>query len=489
MSEETTTRRRFLGVTAAGLAGLAAWRAFSAGRTDARPGRTGEWSPPGLPEASGRVHELRRTAAPTEIELGPLGRRTIWTYDGSYPGPEIRVREGDTLRVTIENRLSEGTTVHWHGIPVPNPMDGVPNVTQAPIAAGDAFVYEFTAGPSGSYMYHSHQGLQLDRGLHGAFVVEERSPHITYDREYTLVLDDLLRGEPPSPNALTGGMMGRGMMRRGMMGRGGGGGVRGMSGAGVPEYEAFLMNGRPPADPPVFEVRKGDRVRLRLLNPSGATTFQLALAGHRMAVTHSDGRPVRPVLVDTLQIGMGERYDVLVDAEEPGVWALLAAPLQGGEPARAVLRYSDARATRAAEPWPGTLQGGRMLALADLHAIEPLPPDTSADRKFDLPLSGGMMSSRWTIGGQTHPEAEPLVVEQGEVVEFRMTNRSMGIHPMHLHGHFFRVGDAWKDTVLVPPHMGRVSLQFLADNPGNWFFHCHNAYHMEAGMARVVRYG
>ena len=115
--------------------------------------------------------------------LGALGLRALWTYGGHYPGPELRVREGERVRVIVENGLPEPTSVHWHGLPVPNAMDGVPGLTQPPIAPGASFTYEFDAAPAGSYMYHSHQGLQIERGLFGPLVVEERAPHVAYDRE------------------------------------------------------------------------------------------------------------------------------------------------------------------------------------------------------------------------------------------------------------------------------------------------------------------
>ncbi len=490
---ERMTRRRFLALAAVGSASARALvgRALAA--------------PVAARAAGGRpLREFRRSAAPTKIDFGPLGRRTIWAYDGQIPGREIRVREGDRLRVVVENELPEPTTVHWHGVPVPNAMDGVPGLTQSPIAPGSSFTYEFDAEPAGSYLYHSHQGLQIDRGLVGSLVIEERSPHVSYDRDYTLVLDDLLPGDPPEMTSAQGdrssrGRMGGGMMRgmgggmMGGMGRGtmGGGGMGAMMGSlGIPDYLAMLVNGRPPADPPAFEVKRGERVRLRLLNPSGATTYRVAIAGHRMSVSHADGRPVKPVEVDALEIGMGERYDVIVEARNPGAWVIAAAPLQRSpEPARAILRYVDARsAPPPASQKPEGLRGGRLLALEDLDAVEPDDPPGRADRDLDLVLSGGMMSSAWTIGGQLYPDADLIEIRRGERVRFRMRNMSMGLHPMHLHGHFFRVGRAWKDTVLVPPHMGQVSFQFRADNPGRWFFHCHNAYHMEMGMAREVRY-
>ena len=441
--------------------------------------------------ARAEVREFRLIAAAGHVEVAPGQVYRTWLYNGLFPGPELRVREGERLRVTVENRLPEGTSVHWHGVPVPNPMDGVPGLTQDPIAPSSSFVYEYEAAPAGSYLYHSHSGLQIDRGLLGALLIEEREPPAAYDREYTVVLDDFL----PEPPGMALGQDDRtsdrgmdGMMCR-MRGRGA---MRGMmADSGMPNYRALLVNGRSPSDPPVFEVRRGQRVRLRLLNPSGATTFRVALAGHRLTVTHSDGRPVEPVTVDALLIGMGERYDVLVKADNPGSWPLTAASVEGGPeaPARAILRYAGVRARGADMERPEGLTRGRLLALDDLVAVEPLPVAAGRpDRTFDLTLSGGMMSPAWTINGQTYPNAEPLEIHAGEQVRVRMTNMSMMMHPMHLHGHFFRVGRAMKDTVLVPPHMGRVTFDFLADNPGQWLFHCHNLYHMERGMARAFQY-
>jgi FtsP/CotA-like multicopper oxidase with cupredoxin domain len=397
-------------------------------------------------------------------------------YNGQFPGPEIRVTEGERVRITVENRLPEGTTVHWHGIPVPNVMDGVPGVTQDLIQPGETFFYDFVADVPGTYLYHSHAGLQIDRGLVAPFIVEEQQPSLDYVRDYTVVLDDFLVGEPASlgggARRSRGGGMGRGMMG-------------GMMAAELPPYAGLLINGRLPEDPATFETRRGERVRLRLINPSGATTYRVAIGGHRMDVVAADGQPVQPLTVDSLLIGMGERYDVIVRATQPGVWTMMAASVDARlPPARALLRYTDAASARhQSEAVPEGLDRGRVLELADLRALEGTAA-RAPDRTIDVTLSGGMMSPAWTINGQAYPDADPLDIREGERVRVRMINHSMMLHPMHLHGHFFTVGDVVKDTVIVPPHIGRVTIDFTADNPGHWFFHCHNIYHMEAGMAR-----
>lgn len=484
-------RRTFLRRALAGFAGAAAFPIVGCGDDGAGfGGTTGSQrsGPGGVPD-----REVRLVAGPGEVEIGSGRTHRTWLYNGEFPGPEIRAKEGEFLRITVENRLQDPTTVHWHGIPLPNAMDGVPGLTQEPIPPGESMVYEFEAAPAGTYIYHSHVGLQLDRGLLGPLVVEEPDPHVTYDREYVLVLDDFLSGEPQPLDELTGdggGMMG---MMDGMMGGDRDDGQSMMEGMGavVPPYEALLINGRLPDAPKEFEVRRGERVRLRLINPGGATTYRVAVAGHRMTVTHTDGRPVEPVEVDSLYIGMGERYDVVVEADNPGVWPIAAATLEGdAPPARGILRYVDAAGSRLPDGLPEGLASGHTLQYTDLHSVEDIPPSGGPDRTFDLTLSGGMMMNpdEWTIDGQAYPDAAPLEISEGERVRVNMVNRSMMIHPMHLHGHFFRTGNIRKDTMIVQPHMGRASFEFVADNPGRWFFHCHNLYHLHAGMAREFRY-
>ncbi len=305
-------------------------------------------------------------------------------YDGQYPGPELRVQEGDVLSVELANDLREETTIHWHGIPVANPVDGVPNVTQDPVAAGDTFTYKFRAEPAGTYFYHSHVGLQLDRGLLGPLIVEERDPHVEYDREYVVVLDDYLSREPRLPS--DGGT--------------GGGGMGGMMGDVRPPYEGLLINGQLPENPPTFDVTEGDRVRFRFVNAASATVFGVRIAGHELSVTHADGRPVEPVGADSFVLGAGERYDVVVEATNPGRWFVQANALDGNEPpARAVVEYESTGGSGTPQPPSSSsnrLQYGDLRALSSLDGVSGDP-----DRTFDLSLSRGRdQSYTWTIDGQ-----------------------------------------------------------------------------------------
>lgn len=442
---------------------------------------------PGIPRRGGTGRLTRYALEPAPLDFEVAGRAyPTWGYGGGVPGPEVRVREGDTLRVTVKNRLPEGTTIHWHGLPVPNAMDGVSGVTQPPIQPGETFVYEFVAPVAGTHLYHSHAGLQLDRGLYGPLIVDPKNEELSYDREHVLLLDDWLDGvSGGSPEEAIESLK-----------TGASGGMGSMMWGGRLAYPLYLVNGRPPEDPETFEVRRGEQVRLRVINAAAETVFRFAVDGHPLTATHADGLPVEPVEVDALNVGMGERYDIVLRADNPGTWQVAAAPEGKTGLARALLRYGAGPSPPPASYRPPALSG-RLLSYGDLRTNNmgsfPGGPFARPDRLYRLVLSGGMGSYTWTMGGQAYPGADPLEVGEGEWVRVELQNQSMMPHPMHLHGHSFQVVNdtgrgPFKDTAIAGPHMGELSFDFVADNPGEWFFHCHNAYHMESGMARVVSY-
>ena len=473
-----------------------------------------------VPPPEGPAREFHLEAQPAEVEIARGRRALAWTYDGKLPGTEIRVREGERVRITLKNGLPQDTSMHWHGMHQrgTNNMDGVPGVTQEPIRPGQTFVYDFRAEPAGTFLFHPHSGLQLDRGLYAPLIVEPHRETLSYDREYTIMLDDWLDGSPDEAYAKlkrgevqhgaaggkAAGEMGEmpGMASEGASG-GGRAGAGSMSaqmeeGADV-AYSTFLINGRAPEAAPEFEVKRNERVRLRLINPSGSTIFRFAVGGHRMTVTHSDGFAVEPVEVDALEIASGERYDVLVLTDNPGAWPIAAVstdePTRG---ARAVLRYKEAGVSSPPPPHvlPEKLKGV-LLNYGQLAAADRAGRADNPERRIDLRLGGQMMPYEWTINGQLYPQAAPLELRAGERVRVSMVNESSMRHPMHLHGHSFRLlpgGDQgaaappFKDTAFIEAGGGSLDFEFLADNPGDWFFHCHHSYHLEAGMARVFKY-
>jgi len=212
-----------------------------------------------------------------------------------------------------------------------------------------------------------------------------------------------------------------------------------------------------------------------------------------MTVTHADGQPVEPVEADVIRLGMGERYDVLVDADNHGVWQL-AAQAEGTEGiARAILRYEGS----SDEPPPPDHKPpeleGQMLLYSMLEATPEAnaPPEEEPGEVVPVTLEGDEERYVWTINGEIFSEADEIAVRRDRHVRFEFENKTMMPHPMHLHGHFFRVDNGtdrgpMKDTVLVEP-MQRLNIDWVSNNPGGWAFHCHNVYHQEAGMMRVVR--
>lgn len=270
-----------------------------------------------------------------------------------------------------------------------------------------------------------------------------------------------------------------------------------MMGGGDPLYAGYLLNGATSSGLPPLAVARGEKVRLRIINASSATTCRVGLAGHRLNVTHADGQPVRSVAVDSLVMGMGERYDAIVTADNPGAWPLIAGPVDSVVPG-VVARFVYEGTTGSTPPvtvWPNALVGGRVLRYADLvPAAEPNAPRGGAAQLVQLTLGTAPFAGYvWTINGQAYPNADPIALEPDALVRLRIVNATMMRHPVHLHGHFFRVrtgpsAGPIKDTVLVDPMMGALELEFETNNPGRWLFHCHHLYHMEAGMARVLEY-
>jgi FtsP/CotA-like multicopper oxidase with cupredoxin domain len=284
-----------------------------------------------------------------------------------------------------------------------------------------------------------------------------------------------------------GGMGGDGM---GGMGPGGMGEAMSsplLGGAGDVVYPHYLVNGRVPASPASLRGKVGQRVRLRIVNAGSDTAFRVALGGHRLTVTHTDGFPVQPVEADALLVGMGERYDVRFTLQD-GVFPLAASAEGKRGQGMAVVRTSGGRVPPATAQ-PAELDGQVVTATDLLVAPQARLAERAVERTHDLLLSGSMASYRWTLNGESFPDADPLEVRQGERLRLRFRNMSMMFHPMHVHGHTFALNGngVRKDTVIVRP-MESLAVDLQADNPGQWATHCHNIYHAEAGMMTTLSY-
>ena len=261
-------------------------------------------------QPAGALREFTLVAEPLRWEIQPGLVVDGWGYNGSTPGPTIRVTEGERVRITLVNRLPVDTTIHWHGIDVPLDQDGVPGLSQHPVEPGETFVYDFIATNPGTRWYHSHvdSNMQIQLGLYGAFIVDPREPEpVRYDREFTYLLTEKALDVTPAV------AMGNADIRN----REGG---NGRGGAFIPDL--FLMNGRSGVAIDAIEVKPGERVRIRMIN-AGNQVHAMHTHGHSFRIIATDGNPVplpAQLLKDTVLIGPAERYDVELVANNPGVW-------------------------------------------------------------------------------------------------------------------------------------------------------------------------
>ncbi len=373
--------------------------------------------PPGRTQEGFRV--LR--AHPGTMTLPGRRPTAIWGYDGTAPGPTLRVKRSEELRVRLVNNLPEPTVVHWHGVRLPNAMDGVPGLTQPPIAPGAGFDYAFHPPDAGTFWYRpaGNAATQIARGLRGALIVEESEP-VAVDRDVLLMFEDW-PSTPGTPVTVNGGLDMK------------------------------------------LSVRGNERLRLRLVNATIARALVLRVERHAPLVVAIDGQPSEPFVArdGRLALGPGNRIDVFMDL-----------PLRAGE--RATILLEDAGAGR---PIVSLVYTGEPVRSAPLPEPKPLPPNPLPARldlrnavRHDLPLD-----SLVPLPAPLHERPPLLTVRRGRIVVLAINNRSEATQTVHLHGHHVRLldrlDDGWKpywlDTITVPARQtDRVA--FLADNPGKW---------------------
>lgn len=456
----------------------------------------------GFPLAYGRALAAVDEAPATRLRAGMLQKKfaefaapvAFWGYNGQAPGPQLRYRKGERLRIDLENTLAQGTTLHWHGLRVPNAMDGVPLVTQAPVQKGERFRYEFELKDSGTYWYHPHQKSfeQVGRGMCGALIVEEEKP-IEVDRELVWVLNDF-QIDPASGEHSPFGQI----SDHATKGRWG---------------NLITVNGESVASGRSEVVRAGERIRLRLINAATARVFKLEFSAGEPRVIAYDGQAVRPALLSAEDsiFGPGMRLDLVLDVMLPPGAVLTVADANSRSvlgrlacSAEAPLRDAPSAAPIALAPNERTRPN---LAKAVHHTIDFLggdagPPVIGAVDGRQIPY--GEMKSKyglaWTVNSHAASEDahhhEPLLIfGRGKTYVIAMTNKTGFDHPIHLHGHFFRVlalngeklkHEVWRDTVMLTP-WSDVVIALVAEEPGDWMFHCHVLEHAAAGMMAVVR--
>ncbi|MGO9693991.1 MAG: multicopper oxidase family protein [Mycobacterium sp.] len=474
---------------------------------------------------SGRTVTASLTPQPTQIDLGGPVVRTL-TFGNTIPGPLIRANIGDELVVTVSNRLDSPTSVHWHGIALRNDMDGAEPATPN-ISAGQDFTYRFSVPNSGTYWAHPHTGLEEDTGLYLPVIVDDPTEG-NYDAEWIVVLDDWTDGVGKTPEQLYAELTDPNKPRTNMPSMttgttsttsttpttstsarsstrsttsvtaspGVGGGSVGSSDllggdAGDIAYPYYLINSRIPTAPTTFNAKPGQRIRIRFINTGSDTAFRVALAGHSMTVTHTDGYPVVPTQVDALLIGMAERYDVTVTAAD-GVFPLVALAEGKNALARALLSTGA-----GSPPDPGFQPAELTKRVGTIEMFTATTPVNLGrpEPNLDLPvvLGGSMVQYNWMINGEPYDKTNPLQVRQGQRPTITFDNTTMMYHPIHLHGHTFQLlkadgsPGARKDTVIVLPKQ-KILAVLVADNPGTWVMHCHNTYHQFAGMQTRLDY-
>ena len=461
----------------------------------------------------------RAVAAPPSPLRLLVGRRTLEVNGKAAPvynlAPAVGQRvarfiRGQSFAVTLENQLAEPTLVHWHGLTPPAAQDGTPGLSQPPLAAGASYAYDFPLTRAGTFWMHSHVGLQRAKLLAAPLIVADPREAARDEQEIVLFLSDFSFREPEEILAgLTGGhaaMQGMSGMDHGAMDHAAMHGMHKRSADGMAgdmpvggdlndvDFDAYLANDRTLADPQVVRVEPGARLRLRIINGAAATNFWLDLGALASELIAVDGDPVVPLSGSRFELAMAQRLDLRVALPAgQGAYPLLARREGAVERTGIVLATRGATVAKLA-PTGDAAPPLRLALESRLRARHPLA-ERPASRSLGIDLTGEMMPFVWGINGKRYGEDTPLLVRAGERVELVMRNRTMMSHPMHLHGHHFQVvaiGDrrfagAMRDTVLVPA-MGSVAVAFDADNPGQWALHCHNEYHMAAGMMTSLRY-
>ncbi len=520
-----------------------------------------------------------------EQKVNVSGKEVVGlSLNNSIPGPTLKATVGDTLRVDVINNLDLDTSIHWHGVLVPNNMDGVPYVNSPPIKAGQTFTYEFPIKHSGTYWYHAHSALQEQQGVYGSLVFYPEHEVKDYDEEHVLVLSDWTDENPDQVLAnlkkdsdyyalkkdsvqswlkvLENGAeavkirINNAWMRMGPMD---------MSDIG---YDAFLINGKKSSF--LSYAKPGTRVKLRIINAAASSYFIFEYSGGPMKVIESDGAKVDPFTAQKIRIAMAETYDVIVIVPENKTYEFRASAEDGTGYAVAHIGHGNLLPV-STYPKPNLVlmdmmggmdhssMGGNTshasmdmssasdnvkMAKHDMNSMnmsgmdhagmknmkspdhismkvqdkpmekqdKPLPhveylsnykpvrsltittlPKHQPFRVMTLKLTGSMERYVWSINDTPMYAADEIVIKKGETIKFILVNETMMNHPIHLHGHFFRVLNGQgnhsplKHTVNVPP-FETVEIEFNANEEKDWIFHCHNLYHMKLGMGGIIHY-
>jgi FtsP/CotA-like multicopper oxidase with cupredoxin domain len=410
--------------------------------------------------------------APVELEIAPRMIVKTTGYNGSAPGPVLRLREGQRVTVDVFNETKDTEVVHWHGLFVPSDVDGAEEEGTPPVPAGGMRRYSFVPRPSGTRWYHSHThaGREVKRatysGQFGFLYIEPKEEPGQFDAEVFVAL----HGWDASL------------------------GSQGDEGTLEVAYRAYSVNSHALGSGEPIRVKEDQQVLFRILNASATEQHRIALAGHKFRVVSMDGNAVAaPREVDVIEMGPAERVDAVVTMNQPGVWILGEADdRMRAAGLGVVVEYANrAEAPQwtapAKTPWDYTIFGRA--------AETPVPQGGVVPLVFRKKFAGHNWVDHWTINGKSFPKTDPIRVRANVRYRLRFDNQSDEAHPVHLHRHSFEItrfastatAGVVKDVVVVPPEK-QVEVDFTADNPGPTLFHCHQQLHMDYGFMTMVEY-
>lgn len=511
----------------------------------------------------------------TLVNFAGKEKRAI-AVNGQIPMPTLTFTEGDTAEIHVHNLLKEETSLHWHGLFLPNKEDGVPNLTQMPIRPNTTHIYRFPIIQNGTHWYHSHSGLQEQIGMYGNFVMLKRPNDPTFRKgiddlpTLPIVLSEWTNLKPENIHRMLhnandypalkknsvqsyGEAISAGHFKTKLQNE-----WKRMLAMDVSDvyYEKIFMNGQPSSELKSIsgkELKAGDKVRLRISNGGASSYFWLTYAGGKITVVANDGNDVEPVEVDRLIIAVSETYDILVDIPSENKAFEFLATTEDRTNSASIFIGNGVKQLKSPLPRLKYFEGMKMMndmmkmngelddmgmamslnqmdmnvvmypeitgdadakqddnnpnrynanALGDIITlnyamlkspiITALPKEAPVKELF-FKLSGNMNRYVWSIDNKVVSEADKILIKKGENVRIILYNGSMMRHPMHLHGHDFRLLNGQgenaplKNIVDVMP-METDTLEFNANVEGDWFFHCHILYHMMSGMGRVLSY-
>lgn len=460
--------------------------------------------------------------------------------NNQLPAPILRFKEGEDVEINVKNSLNEKTSLHWHGILLDGSMDGVPGLNGFDgIDVGQTFHYKFKIRQAGTYWYHSHSNLQEQQGLYGAIVIEPKIPSIKVDRDYVVLFSDFTEENPNTIinnlkidsgyynyNKRTVFSFFKDVKKNGFLPtfhnytNWGNMRMDPTDLADVTKYH-FLTNGKTAQQNWTAIFKKGEKIRLRFVNASAMTIYDVSIAGLKMKVVEADGQPVKPFMIDEFRFGVAETYDVIVEPQEDKAYTILAESLDRTGYARATLAPKEKMVGKIPKLRPRTLltmadmkmdhmdhsnmmmgdmksgwanaatpMGHKALSYDDLISLYPQKDLRQPTKEIAFRFGGTMNRYIWTINGEKFPK--PTHVKFGEKVRLKFINDTMMAHPIHLHGMFMQMENGqdmkWmpnKHTIIVPPAQ-TVSMLLTADEEGEWAFHCHLLYHMATGMMTSV---